>query len=70
MFGKARSKLEQVPRGAARAIKGMKKTILLEISWCEQIQYHIGRLKKGKGRLFKEQYKYKIKCPIIYLGWN
>lgn len=38
MFRKARFKLEQVPRGAARAIKGMKKAILVEVYWCEQIQ--------------------------------
>lgn len=38
MFRKDRFKLDQVPRGAARIIKGMKKAILPEISQCEQMK--------------------------------
>lgn len=38
MFRKDRFKLDQVQRGAARAFKGMKKAILLKISWCEQLE--------------------------------
>lgn len=71
---KDRFRLDQVPIGTARSVKGMKKAILLEISWCEHIKE--GNItsedkkgEKGKAILNKEQYGYKIKCPRIYLGW-
>lgn len=38
MSGKDRFRLDQAPRGAARAMKGMKEAILLEISWCEHMK--------------------------------
>lgn len=71
---KDRFRLDQVPGGAARKMKGMKKALLLEISWCEHIKEGNRTAEdekkwggEGKAILNKEQYKYKIKCPRIYL---
>lgn len=58
--GKDRFILDQVPRGAARTMKGMKKAFLLEISWSENIKKENMTLEDffkkrqgcGKGRLF------------------
>jgi len=74
MFKKNRFKWDQVQRGAARTIKGMKKAVLLEISWCEQVKEENiisgDKKREREGYSNKEQYRHKIKCPRIYLGWN
>lgn len=63
--GKDRFRLAQVPRGAARSMKDMRKAILLEISWWEHIKEgnitsedKKKKVGKGKAILNKEQYRY------------